>query len=126
MNNIHLRKLLPILILLLLTSVSCSIHLFHKNPERALFGKTHISKKEAKVKEPRKVLRAKSKQEANERRLDRNYDKSIKRSQKRTIDIQTPEVQERMKQNKKDYKIRDKEKRKKTEAGTKKAEQKYR
>jgi hypothetical protein len=126
MNNIHLRKLLPVLIFLLLTSGSCSIHLFHKNPERALFGKTHRSKKEAKVKEPRKVLRAKSKQEANERRLDRNYDKSIKRSQKRTIDIQTPEVQERMKQNKKDYKIRDKGKRKKTEASTKKAGQKYR
>jgi hypothetical protein len=126
MNNIHLRKLLPVLIFLLLTSGSCSIHLFHKNPERALFGKTQRSNKEPKVKEPRRVLRAKSKQEANERRLDRNYDKSIKRSQKRTIDIQTPEVQERMKQNKKDYKIRDKEKRKKTEASTKKAGQKYR
>jgi len=78
-----------------------------------------------KVKAPTKVLRAKRRQEANDRRLKRNYDKSVKRSQQRTIDIQTPEVQERMKQNQKDYKIRDKEKRKKREGGTKKAEKKY-
>jgi hypothetical protein len=71
------------------------------------------------------VLRAKKKQEANDRKLKRDYDKSIRRSQKRTIDIQTPEVQKRMKQNKKDFSARDKEKRKNVKAATRRAGKKY-
>jgi hypothetical protein len=71
------------------------------------------------------VLRAKKKQEVNDRKLKRDYDKSIRRSQKRTIDIQTPEVQKRMKQNKKDYTSRDKEKRKNVKATTRRAGKKY-
>ena len=51
--------------------------------------------------------------------LKKNYDKSVKKSQKRTYEIQTPEVQARMKQNKKDYAARDKEKKKKVRASTK-------
>lgn len=125
MNNLSLRKLFPVLLIILLISGSCSIHLFHKSPERALFGKTHRNKGEAKVKEPRTVLRAKRKQEANDRRLKRNYDKTVKRSQKRAIDIQTPEVQARMKQNKKDYSIRDRKKKKNIETATKEAAKKY-
>jgi hypothetical protein len=96
--------------------------LFHKNPEKALFGKTTGRKREAKVKEPRSVLRSKRKQEANDRRLKRNYDKSVKRSQKRTVDIQSPEVQDRMKQNKKTNAVRDRKKRRKDEVGMKGAE----
>jgi hypothetical protein len=126
MNNLSLRKLFPIMLIILLISGSCNIHLFHKNPERALFGKSHRSRGEPKVKEPRTVLRAKKKQEANDRRLKKNYEKSVRRSQKRTVDIQTPEVQERMKQNEKDLKIRDKQKKKKTETSTKRAGKKYR
>jgi hypothetical protein len=48
----------------------------------------------------------------------------VKRSQKRTIDIQTPEVQARMKQEKKNI-MRDRNKKKKTKTGTKGAEKKY-
>jgi hypothetical protein len=122
MNNLSIRKLFLILFLLTLAIGSSDGQLFHKNPEKALFGKTVGRKKEAKVKEPRSVLRAKRKQEANDRRLKRNYDKSVKRSQKRTVDIQSPEVQARMKQNKKDYTIRDRKKRRKDDAGMKGAE----
>jgi len=71
------------------------------------------------------VLRGKRKQEANDRRLQRNYDKAVKRSQKRSIDIQTPEVQARMKQDKKDNIMRDRKKKKNTATGTKGAEKKY-
>ena len=71
------------------------------------------------------MLRAKKKQEVNDRKLKRDYDKSIRRSQKRTIDIQTPEVQKRMKQNKKDYTSRDKEKRKNVKTSTRRAGKKY-
>jgi len=49
----------------------------------------------------------------------------VKQSQKRTVAIQTPEVQDRMKQNKKDSAIRDKEKKKKVKAGSKRAGKKY-
>jgi hypothetical protein len=104
---------------------SCNAQIFHRNPERQLFGKTPGIKKEPKVKESRTVLRAKKKQEANDRKIKRDYDKSIRRSQKRTIDTQTPEVQKRMKQNKKDYTSRDKEKRKNVKATTRRAGKKY-
>jgi hypothetical protein len=125
MNNISVRKLFLFLLLISLAIGSCNGQIFHKNPEKKLFGKTLGSKKEVKVKEPRSVLKAKKKQEANDRRLQKNYEKSVKRSQKRTVDIQTPEVQSRMKQNKKDYTKRDKGKKKKTETENRKAEKKY-
>ena len=83
------------------------------------------NKKEVKVKEPRTVLKAKKKQEANDENLKKSMRQSVKRSQKRTIDIQTPEVQARMKQNQKDSASRDKVKKKKVTAGTKKAGKKY-
>jgi hypothetical protein len=70
-------------------------------------------------------MRAKRKQEANDRKLQKAYDKSIKQSQKRTIDIQTPEVQQRMKQNKKDLTLREKQKKKKGSEHTKGANKKY-
>jgi len=122
MNNLSIRKLFLVLFILTLAIGSSDGQLFHKNPEKALSGKTVGRKKEAKVKEPRSVLRAKRKQEANDRRLKRNYDKSVKRSQKRTVDIQSPEVQARMKQNKKTYTIRDRKRRRKDETGMKGAE----
>ena len=125
MNNISLRKLFLFIFILLLAIGSCNAQIFHRNPERQLFGKTPGIKKEPKVKESRTVLRAKKKQEANDRKLKRDYDKSIRRSQKRTIDIQTPEVQKRMKQNKKDFSARDKEKRKNVRAATRRAGKKY-
>jgi hypothetical protein len=125
MNKITLRKVSLLLFLISITISSCNAQIFHKNPEKALFGKSSGRKKEAKVKEPRSVIRAKKKQEANDRRLKKNYEKSVRRSQKRTIDIQTPEVQARMKQNKKDYTVRDKDKKKKVKSSTKKAGKKY-
>jgi hypothetical protein len=125
MNNISLRKLFLFIFILILAIGSCNAQIFHRNPEKQLFGKTPGIKKEPKVKESRTVLRAKKKQEVNDRKLKRDYDKSIRRSQKRTIDIQTPEVQKRMKQNKKDYTTRDKEKRKNVKATSRRAGEKY-
>jgi hypothetical protein len=125
MNNLSMRKIFLFLFVLSLAMGSVNAQIFHKNPEKQLFGKTHVKKKAAKVREPRKVLRAKRKQQANERRLNKAYDRSIKRSQKRTVEIQTPEVQTRMKQNKKEYVIRDKDKKKKVREGSKRAAKKY-
>lgn len=129
MNNLYLKKLYLFVFILLLALSSCNSRLFHKNgsrkAERELFGKSLGRKKEVKVKEPRAVLKAKKKQEANDRKLKSDYKKSVKKSQKRTIDIQTPEVQARMKQNKKDTETRDKSKRKKVKTSSKKAGRKY-
>jgi hypothetical protein len=125
MNNLSTRKFFLILFVLALATGPGNAQIFHKNPEKQLFGKSHRNHKEAKVKEPRSVLKAKRKQEANDRRLEKNYEKSVQRSQKRTIDIQTPEVQARMKQNKKDTIVREKEKKKKIRETSQKAGKKY-
>jgi hypothetical protein len=124
MSTLTGRKLLIILILVWLAAGSCS-PLFHKNHERHLFGKTHLNRREAKIKEPRRVRNAKKKQEANERKRKKEYKKSVKQTQKRSLDIQTPEVRERMKQNKQNTVIRDRSKKKKDKANSKKAANKY-
>lgn len=123
MNNLSLRKILLLFFVVFIATGSVNAQIFHKNPEKQLFGKSH--RKAPKVREPRTVLKAKKKQEANSRKLDKQYDKHIKQSQKHTIDIQTPEVQSRMKQNKKEYTSRDKHHKKKIRSSTKRAGKKY-
>jgi hypothetical protein len=109
MNNLSVRKFFLLLFVLSFTVASCNVRIFHRNPEKQLFSKTRHIRKEIKVKEPRKVLGAKKKQEANDKKLQRKSEKSIKLSRKRTVDIQTPEVQARMKQDKNNMELRDKE-----------------
>lgn len=123
MNNLYSKKIVLFLFVLFFTIGPANSQLFHKNPEKQLFGKSH--RKEPKVKEPRYVLKAKKKQEANDKRLKKEYDKNVKQSQKRSIDIQTPEVQTRMKQNKKEYTSRDRKHKKKVRASTIGAGKKY-
>jgi len=123
MNKLSFKKILFIFFVLFIAIGSAKAQLFHKNPEKQLFGKSH--RKEPKVKEPKTVLKAKKKQEANDRKLQKEYDKNVKRSQKRSVDIQTSDVQDRMKQNKKEYTSRDKNHKKKVRASTKRAGKKY-
>jgi hypothetical protein len=125
MKYLSVRKLFVFFFLFSLALGTGNAQIFHRNPEKKLFGKTSGIHKETKVREPRSVLRGKRKQEANDRRLKRNYDKAVKKSQQRTYDIQTPEVKARMKQNKKDYSSRDKGKKKKVRSSTKSAGKKY-
>lgn len=124
-----MKKIFLLLFISALAIGSSDAQLFHRNvaksAEKGLFGKSLSKKKQVKVKEPRSVLKAKKKQEANENKIKKDYAKSIKRSQKRTIEIQTPEVQERMKQNKKNLDLRDKEKKKNSRNSNKKAGKKY-
>lgn len=125
MNNLSARKLVLFFFPLLLVIGSCNARIFNKSPEKALFSKSHGNRKEVRAREPRSVLRAKKKQEANIRKLKKEYVKSVKRSQKRTIDIQTPEVQARMKQNKKELTVRDKDNKRNVKTSTKRAGRKY-
>ena len=124
-----MRKYLLILFITLLTVGTCNAQIFRKNAarraERGLFKKSPVKTKAIKVKEPRIVLKAKRKQESKEKKLKREYAKFIKRSQKRSYQIQTPEVKARMKQNKKDSSVRDRLKKKNIRLASKKAGRKY-
>jgi hypothetical protein len=124
-----MRRIIFLVFILSLCIGSANAQILRKNAgrkaESGLFGKTVGNKKEAKVKEPRSVLKAKKKQEAKERKVKKDYAKAVKRSQKRTIEIQTPEVQARMKQNQKDAILRDKIKKKTIRTSSKKAGRKY-
>jgi len=124
-----MRKSFLILIISLLSLGTCNAQIFKKNvsrkTEKELFGKSSRKSKGLKVKEPKKVIKAKKKQESKEKKQKRDYVKYVSRSQKRTLQIQTPEVQARMKQNKKDSAVRDRAKKKKAKISTKKAGKKY-
>jgi len=124
-----MRKFLLFLFISLMTIGTCNAQIFYKNvsrkTEKGLFGKTRRKNNEIKVREPKKVTRAKKKQESNQRKLKNDYNKSVKRSQKRTIDIQPADVQARMKQDKKNSAIRDKAKKKKVKSATRNAGKKY-
>jgi hypothetical protein len=96
-----------------------------KNPEKGIFGKTVGKSKTAKVKEPKTAHKKKKEQEKNSKKVKKEYAQSVERSRQRTYDIQSPEVQARMKQNQKDTEIRNKEKKKSLKANSKKAGKKY-
>lgn len=129
MTNLSMKRLFLLLFISTLVIGSANAQLFHRNAarsaEKGLFGKSLSKKKQVKVKEPRSVMKAKKKQEANENKIKKDYTAHVKKSQKRTVDIQTPEVQERMKQNQKNLELRDKAKKKKSRTGSKKAGKKY-
>ncbi len=123
-----MKKTFLLIIILTLAIGSANAQIFkHRAIAKAEKGISNKSarSKGAKVKEPRAVIKAKKKQEANDKKLKSDYEKSTKASQKRTYDIQTPDVQKRMKQNEKDASIRDKAKKSKTKQTTKKAGKKY-
>ena len=129
MNYLYMRSFFLFIFLTILILGTCNAQSSHKsspkNPEKELFGKRRNNTIKVNVKEPRSVHKAKRKQEKNEKRLKKEYAASVERSKKRTYDIQSPEVQARMKQNQKDTALRDKEKKKNVKANTKKAGKKY-
>jgi hypothetical protein len=128
MNNLAIRKLFFTLIVIILAVSSGQAQGSRgsaRNNEKGLFGKT-LNTKQKKVREPRSVVRAKKKQEANENKLNKEYNDYVKESRKRAVKIQSPEVQERMAQNRKDANQRYKVKRKKAAESGRKTGKKYR
>jgi hypothetical protein len=75
--------------------------------------------------EPKAARKARKKQEAKERKQDKEYGNFVKNNQKRSIEIQTPEVQARMKQNVKDANARYKARKKTNASRSKKTGRKY-
>ncbi len=124
-----MKRLLLLVFVLLLATYSVDGQIFKRNTlkhaEKGLFSKSRRKNKDVKVKEPRKVTKAKKKQEANQEKLKKDYAKSVKESRKRSYIIQSPDVKARMKQNSKDIKSRDKTRKRRTRSSTRKAGKKY-
>ncbi len=95
-------------------------------PGSGLPSKSASKKKATNKQGPVSAKNVKKKAEANEKKKKRESALYVKKNQKRSLDIQTPEVRERMKQNKKDADSRYKAKKKNNSARTKKAGRKYR
>lgn len=125
MQRFSLKKILVPVFILFVATFTANAQLFHRNPEKRLFGKSSGIKKEAKVREPGKVTKAKRKQEAKQKKIKGDSKKASEKSRKRTYDIQTDDVKARMKKNQKETEVRDKEKKKRIKKGTKSAGRKY-
>ncbi len=120
------RKLLTVIVLLIFSTMMIRAQdnrgyrtSVRKSSERA------IARKEARVREPRSVRKAKKKQEANQEKLKKEYEAFVEEGRKRAYEIQSPEVKERMKANKKETRRRYKEKKKINSANTTKPRKKY-
>jgi|WetSurMetagenome_2_1015567.scaffolds.fasta_scaffold114033_2 hypothetical protein len=114
MRSITLRQLLVFLVIISLNSGIAG----------ALSVRSEIAA-ETVLMQPRKAKRAQKKQDAKEKKKKQAIKDGSKEAQKRAYDIQSPDVQARMKQNKKDTAARDKEKRKSNRTSTKKGAKKY-
>jgi len=79
-----------------------------------------------KVREPRQVRSAKKQQEKRQERIDKDYDKFVKNSRKRSFEIQSPDVKARMKQNESHIAARDKAKDKNIRSASKNRARKFR
>jgi hypothetical protein len=117
-----LSKGLIIILALLLFSCSgrfAQARAAHK-VERQMAGKSKGSKESFRIKMARKQ------QERRQAKIKKNYAKHVENSRKRTFEIQTADVKERMKQDESNRKIREKMKAKKVKTATRKAGNKYR
>lgn len=89
-------------------------------------SKNKVKQKKDRYYGPKSVGRKQKQQAANDRKLKKDYEEFVRSNQKRSIEIQTPEVKERMKQNIKNADTRYKAKKKHNSTRTKQAGRKYR
>jgi hypothetical protein len=75
--------------------------------------------------QPRKAKKAQKKQDKKEKEKKKAIKDGSKETRKRSYEMQSPDVQARMKQNQKDTETRDKAKKKSTKARTKQGAKKY-
>jgi negative regulator of sigma E activity len=121
-----LRRFVFFLSFILLVSASCEAQTANKSglgpaPKRGIF---HIFRGKGKQK-PKSVAHIQKEQDKKDKKKQAEYAKSIKQNQQRSFQIQTPEVQTRMKQNQKDITDREKARKKKVSSSSKKVRKKY-
>jgi hypothetical protein len=127
MKGISFKKLFSVFLILFCAVSVCEAQKYKRsirNPERELFGKS-LNTKTAKYREAPSIVRAKKKQAANEKKLDKEYNAYVKKSRKRSVEIQSPEVKARMLENRKESDLRYKEKKKNRTEISKKTGRKY-
>jgi len=128
MRDLSFKKLFFLLMVLIFSESVCEAQKYKRsirNPERTLFGKT-LGTKEVKYRESPSVVRAKRKQAANQEKLKKEQKASVKETRKRAVKIQSPEVQDRMVENRKESDLRYREKVKKLKKNSGKTARKYR
>ncbi len=127
MKDLSFKKLFFVFLILFCAVSVCEAQKYKRsirNPERELFGKS-LNTKTAKYREAPSIVRAKKKQAANEKKLDKEYDAYVKKSRKRAVEIQSPEVKARMLENRKESDLKYKEKKKNRTESSKKTGRKY-
>lgn len=130
MKLLHYRKLLIPLLILFFSVNSVQAQSFERPPEHKLVKgvskRLPGRKKQVRVSEPRSVSKAIRKQKAAERKQARDYRKKLKDDRERHLEIQSPEVRERIIQNRKEADTNYKVKKKAVASKNKKTARKYR
>jgi len=127
MNRLSSLKSLLFAIIFIVTAGIC-----YSIPSEGRYSISNVvpealpQQKKAKIKRPVSAEKAQKKAEAKDKARRKDSSKYIEENRKRSIEIQTPEVQERMKQNVKDANARYKAKKKTSSSRTRKAGRKYR
>jgi hypothetical protein len=128
MRGLFVRQLMVFILVSIVGIAACGAQTPDRAPKpekKGLFGLFSGKKSSGKVQSPKSVSATKKEQEKKKKKENEDWAKSVKESQKRSVNIQTPDVQERMKKNEKEIKEREKTKKKKTASQTKKAGRKY-
>lgn len=128
MNKFYYKRLLFFLLIFTFTLTVCEAQSFNRPRTNKLQRNVPKSPKRSrtiKIAEPRSSGKAKRKAEAVERQNKREYAKSVRANQKRSLEIQTPVVRERMKKNMKTANANYKNKRKMVASSGRKSGKKY-
>jgi len=128
MNKLFYKKLLFFLLIFSFTLTVCEAQSFERPRAHKLqknVRKRPMKSKTIKVREPRSREKAKKKAEATDRKNRREYAKYVRDNQKRSLEIQTPVVRERMKKNMKTANANYKAKRKMVATTGKRSGKKY-
>ncbi|HZL76329.1 MAG TPA: hypothetical protein VFB97_01385 [Bacteroidales bacterium] len=130
MNKLPFRRLIISLLILALAVPMCQAQSFDRpsapSQQKSSSHKGPLKHKTVKIKGPKAVEKSKKDQEAKQGKLKKDYGKYVKENQKRSIEIQSPEVKARMKQNIKDADASYKTKHKNSASRTRRAGNKYR
>lgn len=129
MNILSIRKILVLSLIFSFPVTVCEARSSDRSVTPGLLKSVPAmpqSKKKGKVARPKSASRVQKEADKKEKQQEKNYAKFVKENQKRSIEIQTPEVKERMKENVKNANANYKAKKKNNAARSKKAGKKYR
>ncbi len=128
MNFLPIKRIILFLLIISFSPAICNAQSFDKPVTKLTrnVSKNKVKQKKDRYYGPKSVKRKQKQQAANDRKLKKDYEEFVKSNQKRSIEIQTPEVKERMKQNVKNADASYKAKKKNNSNRTKQAGRKYR